>query len=242
MPHPAGHSVALEARGKLYSFAFWEGAVRQHGGTGDGRYRLGQWLADGNTLVAVSDASGEERIEVFANGEAKTLEWDVGRVIAMRASPVGQKIALANHRNEVLIGDVGTGEVNVVDRSDAGASDDLAWSADGAWLAYTFWTSARHTAIKLHDVANNAGALVTQPEFRDYSPSFDPDGRYLYFLSLRTFDPVYDAVQFELSFPRAARPYLIALRGRQCPAVRSRAEGLEGRRRVGREGRCAEAG
>jgi tricorn protease len=53
--------------------------------------------------------------------------------------------------------------------------------------------------------------LVTQPEFRDYSPAFDPEGRYLYFLSIRTFDPVYDSVQFELSFPRAARPYLIAL-------------------------------
>ena len=45
--------------------------------------------------------------------------------------------------------------------------------------------------------------LVTTPEFRDYSPAFDPTGKYLYFLSLRTFDPVYDNVQFELSFPRA---------------------------------------
>ena len=52
---------------------------------------------------------------------------------------------------------------------------------------------------------------MTHPEFRDYGPAFDPEGRYLYFLSIRTFDPVYDSVQFELSFPRAARPYLIAL-------------------------------
>jgi tricorn protease len=59
--------------------------------------------------------------------------------------------------------------------------------------------------------------MVTQPEFRDFSPSFDPAGRYLYFLSLRTFDPVYDSVQFELSFPRAARPYLIALQARGRP-------------------------
>jgi tricorn protease len=52
---------------------------------------------------------------------------------------------------------------------------------------------------------------VTQPEFRDFSPSFDPRGRYLYFLSFRTYDPVYDSVQFEMSFPRGARPYLLAL-------------------------------
>src|SRR6185369_9552928 len=129
-------------------------------GTGDGRYRLGQWLADGTTLIAVSDASGEERIEVFADGSTKTLPWDIGRVIAMRAAPAGQKVALANHRNEVLIGDVGSGTLTVIDRSDAGATDELAWSADGAWLAYPYWTSARHTAIKLHEVAKGESTLV----------------------------------------------------------------------------------
>ena len=63
--HPAGHSVALIARGKLFTFALWEGAVRQHGDDHGGRYRHGQWLGDGTTVVAVGDASGEERIEVF---------------------------------------------------------------------------------------------------------------------------------------------------------------------------------
>src|SRR5438094_291414 len=29
--HPEGHSLAVEARGKLFTFALWEGAVRQHG-------------------------------------------------------------------------------------------------------------------------------------------------------------------------------------------------------------------
>ena len=68
--------------------------------------------------------------------------------------------------------------------------------------------------------------LVTRPEFRDYSPSFDPDGKYLYFLSARTFDPVYDEVQFELSFPRAARPYLIALQAVQHPPFDAPPKGL----------------
>ncbi len=209
--HPAGHSVALETRGKLFSFALWEGAVRQHGDDHAGRLRHGQWLADGVTVVAVGDRSGEERIEVFENGQARSLQWDTGHVVAMRAAPRGRRIAIANHRNEVMVGDLDSGALTVIDRSDAGRTEDLAWSADGAWLAYTFWTSQRHCAIKLHDIARNTSVLVTQPEFRDYSPAFDPEGRYLYFLSLRTFDPVYDSVQFEMSFPRAARPYLIAL-------------------------------
>jgi tricorn protease len=212
--HPAGHSVALDARGKLFSCALWEGAVRQHGERDGVRYRHGQWLADGETVIAVSDASGEERVVVFEESGARELEWDLGRVVALRAAPKGRRIALSNHRNEVFVGDLDSGTFVQIDRSACGATDDLAWSPDGAWLAYSFATSTRHTAIKLYEVAKKTSTLATQPEFRDYSPSFDPGGRYLYFLSLRTFDPVYDSVQFELSFPRAARPYLIALQAR----------------------------
>ena len=97
--HPAGHSLAVEARGKLFTFALWEGAVSQHGAADGVRYRHGQWLDDGATLVSVSDASGEERIEVFEAGKARTLAWDIGRVLALRAAPSGKRIAIANHRN-----------------------------------------------------------------------------------------------------------------------------------------------
>ena len=224
--HPAGHSVALVARGKLFTFPLWEGAVRQHGDDNGGRYRHGQWLADGTTVVAVGDGSGEERVEVFADGPAQTLPWDIGRIVALCAAPRGRKMAIANHRNEVLLGDLDTGVLTVIDRSDAGRTEDLAWSPDGAWLAYSFWTSARHTAIKLHDLAQRTSTLVTEPEFRDYCPAFDPEGRYLYFLSVRTFDPVYDAVQFELSFPRGARPYLIALQAGGRPPFDPAPKGL----------------
>ena len=244
--HPAGHSVAIEARGKLVTMALWEGAVRQHdddagtghvAGTADAadaasegaspRLRHGQWLADGATLVAVSDASGEERITLFENGAVRALAWDVGRVTALRAAPRGSLVAIANHRNEVLIGDTASGVLTAVDKSDDGRSDDLAWSADALWLAYTFQTGPRHVAIKLFGLTDASRTLVTQPEFRDYSPSFDPDGKYLYFLSLRTFDPVYDSVQFELSFPRAARPYLIALQRGGAPPFDPAPKGLK---------------
>jgi tricorn protease len=226
--HPEGHSVAVVARGKVFSFPLWEGAVRQHGDDNAGRYRHAQWLGDGSTVVAVGDGTGEERIEVFEGETRRMLEWDIGRVVALRAAPRGRRIALANHRNEVMIGDLDSGTLTSVDRSDAGRTEDLAWSPDGEWLAYSFWTSPRHCAIKLYGVAKQSHTTLTQPEFRDYSPAFDPDGRYLYFLSVRTFDPVYDNVQFELSFPRAARPYLVALQAGGRPPFDPVPKGLKG--------------
>src|SRR6185295_14368138 len=172
----------------------------------------GQWLADGETIVAASDASGEERLVVFAgDGSARTLAWDCGHVTALVAAPVGSAVAFANHCNEVWIGDVASDELTAVDTSGYGRSDDLAWSPDGAWLAYTYAADTRHVALKLFSRAAAKSTWLTEPEFRDSMPAFDPDGRYLYFVSVRTFDPVYDSVRFDLSFPRGARPYLIAL-------------------------------
>jgi tricorn protease len=52
---------------------------------------------------------------------------------------------------------------------------------------------------------------VTDGRFADTSPVFTLDGLYLAFLSQRSFDPVYDAHTFDLSFPFGGRPYLIPL-------------------------------
>ena len=52
---------------------------------------------------------------------------------------------------------------------------------------------------------------VTDGRFRDHSPSFTPDGKFLAFLSERSFDPVYDTQGFDLSFPASTKPFLVAL-------------------------------
>ena len=52
---------------------------------------------------------------------------------------------------------------------------------------------------------------VTDGRFADTDPVFTADGLYLAFLSVRSFNPVYDAQSFDLSFPFGSRPYLVPL-------------------------------
>ena len=225
--HPAGHSLALDARGKLFTMAMWEGAVHQHGAADGVRYRHGQWLADGKSLVAVSDETGEERIVVVGDGKSTTLPWDVGRVLALRAAPTGQRSrsptiatkccwAISPRRNS---------------RSSTAATRGAATTSRGRPMAPGSPTRSGPIRAPARSSCTTSpkktSTLVTQPEFRDYSPAFDPEGKYLYFLSVRTFDPVYDSVQFELCFPRAARPYLIALRNDQRPPFDPEPKGLK---------------
>jgi tricorn protease len=221
-PHPKGHAVTLTTRGKAFSMGNWEGAVTQHGEADGVRYRLMAWLADGKRLVAVGDDGTEPRLTVFsADGSApdRTLDkLDIGHVLEIRPSPVGEQVALRNHRNEFVLVDVAAETLRVVDRSPSGREEDvrrmhgLAWAPDGQWLAYAFRINPQQTAIKLCRVETGETYQITEPVLNDLEPAFDPAGRYLYFIGMRDFDPVQDNAHFEWSFPKTMRPYLVTLR------------------------------
>ncbi len=212
--HPQGHAIALTTRGKAFSMSNWEGAVLQYGERDGIRYRFLEWLNDGKRLVAISDASGTEGLVIFdPTGQPQTLaNVEFGRAVEVAISPTVDIIAIANHRNELILVDLEGCNAAVADRSDYDRIQDLAWSPDGSWLAYSFALSAQKKAIKLCDLENGEIHTVTDPVLEDVSPSFDPDGKYLYFLGYRTFNPVYDNLQFEFSFPRGVMPYAITLR------------------------------
>ncbi len=222
--HPRGHLLCVSSRGKCVSFGNWDGPVHQLSSTPPGRRRLARWLSNGRSLVLVSDASGEERLEVHSQqgrGRARVLRrLDIGRVVELEASPVGNRVALANHRNELMLVDLDKAERRVLDKSDWGPITGLVWSPDGRFVAYSFAESQHTRAIRLAAVRNGAVKNVTEPVLLDFSPAFDPEGRYLYFLGCRHFDPVADSLHFDLGFPRGIRPYLVLLqKGLKSPFV-----------------------
>jgi tricorn protease len=221
--HPEGFAVALTSRGQVFSMANWEGAVSQHGAATtpvDGvavaaQHRLATYLHDGERLVLSSDAEGEDALEVHridGSEPARRLSGlDIGRPMALLASPTRDQVALTNHRNELFVVDLEQGAARLLDRSPYAGMLGVAWSPDGYWLAYGYPNSEQTSIIKLAEVDSGATHEVTRPVLRDKEPAWDPEGKYLYFLSARDFDPVYDNLHFDLNFPRGVRPYLLTL-------------------------------
>jgi len=218
--HPQGHSVALVSRGKPFVMANWEGAVMQPGERNGVRYRLASWLNDGKRLVMVSDAPGEEVLEIFdasgdanADAQGERLDGlDIGRPVRLVVSPKNDQVALSNHRNELILVDLHEHTAKVLDRSRYGGIQGMAWAPDGRWIAYGFFDTAQTSIIKLCRVESGETFPATRPVLLDVGPAFDPGGKYLYLLSYRDFDPVYDNLHFDLNFPWGMRPYLITLR------------------------------
>jgi tricorn protease len=215
--HPDGTGVALSCRGRAYTMSHWEGPVSAHGHAG-ARYRLLTWLSDGRRLVAA--VSGEDELErvvvLTADGSLleRALQHDLGRVVSLWPSPVNARVALSNHRNELWLLDIDHPE-NAPERLDQSRHARIAgaaFSADGRYLAYGFAETPVVTRIKARDLESGQTRTVTGPVYQDELPSFDPEGRYLYFIGRRDFDPVYDNMHFDLGFPKGMRPYAVALR------------------------------
>ena len=109
-PHPDGHSIALIARGQPISMGNWEGPPIQHGEGSSVRYRMCEWMPDGKRFVTVNDKDGYERVEMHYADQSKAPEFfsstDFGRAINLRVAPTGDKIAISNHRHELVTLDI----------------------------------------------------------------------------------------------------------------------------------------
>ena len=214
--HPKGYAVALTTRGKAFTMGNWDGPVLQHGEPDGVRYRFLEWLNDGKRIVAINDETGHESLIVFNPDESTEpksfAEIEFGRATDLTVSPTDDAVAIANHRNELLLIDLEVGSSRTIDRSDFGQIRGIAWSPDGLWLAYGYRSTEQKTAIKLCNLESGETYFATEPTLDDTAPAFDPEGKYLFFLGYRIFNPVYDQLHFDLSFPRGVKPYAITLR------------------------------
>lgn len=224
-PHPKGGAISITARGKPFSMDNKTGPAFQYGKRQGVRYRMTSWMPNGKDLLAISDEQGEERVVIFTHespaGYKVLNSGDFGRPLDMEPSPDGKWLAITNNRYELLLYNLEKNKTLVVDMSNYERIRGISWSADSTWLAYGFFTHSKTACIKVTDTQGKA-IQVTSGDFLDYAPAFDPRGKYLYFLSNRAFNPVYDSIYFDLNFPRSSKPFAITLQSSKRSPFRTK--------------------
>ncbi|MFC8447804.1 PDZ domain-containing protein [Kitasatospora sp. NPDC057223] len=219
-PDRTGRASAVVVRGSVHWLTHREGPARVLDETPGVRARLtrvvpGEDGAQG--VVWVTDAEGDDAIEyapaVLGEERRRLAAGQLGRVLGLTVSPDGKQLAVASHDGRVLLVGLADGAVHQLARSADGEVNGLVFSPDSAWLAWSQpalgpWSLRQ---IALANLATRTVGEATPQRFIDTSPAFTADGKHLAFLSVRNFDPVYDAHVFDLSFPTGCRPYLITL-------------------------------
>ncbi|MEU4210219.1 S41 family peptidase [Streptomyces sp. NPDC026206] len=217
-----GRASAVQVRGSLYWLTHRDGPARAIADTPGVRVRLPEMVGSTGRVAYVTDAAGEDAIEIAhlprASGPSeprRLAAGRIGRVHELLASPDGERLAVAAHDGRLLLVDAspdGDGEAGELIRSANGPVRDLAFSPDSAWLTWSHPGIGRSLRqIKIARLSDRLVVDVTNGRFEDEQPVFTRDGRYLAFLSWRGFDPVYDVHTGDLSFPLGCRPYLVPL-------------------------------
>jgi tricorn protease len=215
VPDLRGRASVVEVRGTVHWLTHRDGPARALAAEPGVRARLPRVLGDTGRAVWVTDAEGEDALE-FApvDGSAPASRIASGllcRILNLAAAPDGRHVAVASHDGRVLLVDLEAGEVREVAHTSQGDCSGLAFSPDSAWVAWSQPGPAPLRHIRMARVVDLFTVNVTELRFIDTNPVFTMDGKHLALLSVRSFDPVYDAHSFDLSFPNGCRPYLVPL-------------------------------
>jgi tricorn protease len=219
-PDRTGRTSIALLRGTVHRLTHRDGPARTLLAEPGVNARLARPLGE-DRAVWVDDLLGEDAVCIApldAHGGTEPMRTgagELGRVLELEPTPDGAAVALATHDGRLLLVDTAGGERRELIRSATGAElSGLTWSPDGAWLACVESGVARLSRILLVAVSSGEVVPVTPGRFVDRSPAFTADGRYLAFLSMRSFDPVHDQHSFDLAFPASWRPFLVPLAAR----------------------------
>ncbi|MFJ6073911.1 S41 family peptidase [Streptomyces sp. NPDC093065] len=142
-----GRASAVVVRGSLYWLTHRDGPARTIADTPGVRVRLPEMLGESGRIAYVTDAGGEDAVEISylpraTGGRAarRLASGRLGRVLELLSDPAGERLAVASHDGRLLILDVAEADTEValaLDAVDAGyaagaaGEDASSGTADG---------------------------------------------------------------------------------------------------------------
>lgn len=237
---PDGKRLAVVARGEIFSVpTHRDGLTRRVSFTNLARERNASFSNDSKNILAVSDAAGDEDFWLYdafgANPPVQLSQSKGGYPYDPVWSPDNKWIAFSDNKCWLNIFNVATKTSVFVD-SGAMEIRQYSWSPDSRYLAYALAlstgnislgasTANGYRVIKIYDLTTKQSHVVTEKMYNSTSPTWDPEGKYLYFLQDVYFNPRLDHVEARFIFDELTKPFLLVLNPRDKSPFLANADG-----------------
>ena len=213
---PHGERAVFVARGEVFSVPISKGPVRNLTHSSGAHDRSAVWSPDGATIAFISDASGEDEIwlvdQAGGTPARRLTSGHAARLSGPVWSPDSASIAFSDKDGKLFVTTVADGrEVQVADHI-WGAIGDYVWSPDSGHLAFSMGNETQVSQLHIWSVADGVLRTVTSEYFDAATPSWSPDGDYLFYLSNRSYAPLISDLEWNYAGDRRGGIFGMALR------------------------------
>ncbi len=212
---PDGKRALFGARGEIFTVPAKNGNTRNLTGSSGVHERNSKWSPDGKWIGYISDASGEDEIYIRnqdGTGDPVQLTFKADTYkYGFLWSPDGKKIAWTDKLFRLQFLDIATKQVTVIDRAKPAEMGSFSWSPDSRWIAFARPEMEGVTKIYLYSLESGKIHEATDGWYQSYEPVFSGDGKYLFFVSDRDFNPTLSQVELNFSYGAMSRVYVLPL-------------------------------
>lgn len=212
---PKGERALFVARGDVFTVPVEKGPTRNLTQSSGAHDKHARWSPDGKWIAFISDTTGEEQLYLVAqDGSEKPVQLTQGLAAMLyppQWSPTGGHLAFADKDGKVYLLDVHKKSYRLIAQDAYSRVRDYVFSPDGQYLAFSLADINGTRSIYIYSLRDDKLVRVTDELFNEYEPAWDPEGRYLYFLSDREFAPQISAVEWNFAGNRMTRIYALVL-------------------------------
>jgi tricorn protease len=214
---PKGERALFVARGDVFTAPVKTGYTRNLTHSPGAHDREAAWSPDGRTVAFISDTTGEEEIYIVPqDGSApptKLTSGGAARRFALVWSPDASRIAFYDKDGKLFALSIADRKLTEVAHDPRNVITDYTWSPRGNQLAFSMSEPRYNTrSINIWTSADAKVHPVTIDGFDEYSPAWDPEGSYLYYLSDRDYQPQLSTLEFNFAGNRTTGIFALSLR------------------------------
>jgi tricorn protease len=212
---PDGKRALFGARGDVFTVPVENGPTRNLTNTSGVHERNSKWSPDGKWIAYVSDASGEDEIYIMPqDSKGSPIRVTFGNdtyIYQPFWSPDSKKLLWSDRRQRLRYVDIDMKAIKDVYQSKVWEINDYSWSPDSKWITFTRPEAIVMNKICMYSLDKGEIYEVTDGWYASNSPEFSSDGKYLFFISNRDFNPIYSWTEWNTAYRDMQRVYLVTL-------------------------------
>jgi tricorn protease len=212
---PDGKRALFGAHGDVFTVPEKYGETRNLTQSSGIHERNSKWSADGKWISFISDKTGEDEIFIQVQDGSQpavqvTTDGDTYKYQPFW-SPDNKKLLWADRRQRLNYVDILTREVTKVDSDSVFEIQDYAWSHDSKYIVYSKNSENRFQQIYIYSLGQKESYPVTENWYNSSNGSFSADGKYLFFISSRDFNPDFSNIETTISYSNMNSIYFVSL-------------------------------